>query len=392
MTHSDTDRPLYFTHNDPTREFAAFRLMAARSEYTCFRLVQTRFHSEDFDLQDAEVIATRIGAELNMPSSTVINYALALDLLDRLPNLKALNEQTLAVPLPYLVSVNNTILQLGTLDADFYDELDLFLFGIFTPTTQGQVLPIKRTVTKRLHRFIESLGKTLPAKESAQKRNQGYSMQRATPGNALIECELDERKAVLIDEAVRTLSRKLNISTFEAFSKLILEKVTVKVTLNTFQAADIENAPLEVENYGPLASWLEPDSVRDLSGTQSKIHPGYTPTTNQRTFMQGRDGTCMWPNCSRPASDCQTDHRINYADGGETAPHNMIMLCQHHHNKKTDKMAFYLRDEFTGIVYWLFADGTWVSNAPSGPLAPENLRWLLTLDQICQRRQTRQPI
>ncbi|PID53818.1 MAG: hypothetical protein CSB46_05825 [Micrococcales bacterium] len=53
-----------------------------------------------------------------------------------------------------------------------------------------------------------------------------------------------------------------------------------------------------------------------------------------------RDGTCVFPHCTRPAHRCDTDHSeaYNHAEpdsGGATCPCNLAPLCRRHHNLKT---------------------------------------------------------
>ncbi|MCS5478588.1 hypothetical protein NYP18_02850 [Corynebacterium sp. YIM 101645] len=67
----------------------------------------------------------------------------------------------------------------------------------------------------------------------------------------------------------------------------------------------------------------------------------------------------------------------------------MVMLCRHHHNRKTDAQATYLLDPITGDVFWLFADGTWAVDHAQGPLAAVEKRWVQTYVQRRARRAER---
>lgn len=46
--------------------------------------------------------------------------------------------------------------------------------------------------------------------------------------------------------------------------------------------------------------------------------PGYLPSKALADFVRCRDLTCRWPGCDRPATDCDIDHTIPYAQGGPT--------------------------------------------------------------------------
>ncbi|GFG97743.1 hypothetical protein MTIM_36220 [Mycobacterium timonense] len=46
--------------------------------------------------------------------------------------------------------------------------------------------------------------------------------------------------------------------------------------------------------------------------------PGYVPSTALAAFVRCRDLTCRWPGCDCPATACDLDHTIPYAEGGPT--------------------------------------------------------------------------
>jgi Domain of unknown function (DUF222)/HNH endonuclease len=72
------------------------------------------------------------------------------------------------------------------------------------------------------------------------------------------------------------------------------------------------------------------------------IHPadappeaGYTPSQALADFVRCRDLTCRFPGCDQPATRCDIDHTIPYADGGPTHAGNLKTLCRRHHLLKT---------------------------------------------------------
>jgi len=44
-----------------------------------------------------------------------------------------------------------------------------------------------------------------------------------------------------------------------------------------------------------------------------------------------RDGQCRFPVCTRPHPWCDAHHVKHWADGGDTALHNLVLLCRPHH-------------------------------------------------------------
>jgi hypothetical protein len=50
-----------------------------------------------------------------------------------------------------------------------------------------------------------------------------------------------------------------------------------------------------------------------------------------RRALAIRDGGCAFPACNRPPSWCDAHHVRHWADGGETALDNLVLLCRRHH-------------------------------------------------------------
>lgn len=59
--------------------------------------------------------------------------------------------------------------------------------------------------------------------------------------------------------------------------------------------------------------------------------PGYRPSVKLAAFVRARDLTCRAPGCDRPATQCDLDHTIAFADGGATHAANLKCLCRLHH-------------------------------------------------------------
>ena len=47
--------------------------------------------------------------------------------------------------------------------------------------------------------------------------------------------------------------------------------------------------------------------------------------------LVARDHGCRYPGCNRPASWTDAHHVVHWADGGETAADNLVLLCRRHH-------------------------------------------------------------
>lgn len=54
-------------------------------------------------------------------------------------------------------------------------------------------------------------------------------------------------------------------------------------------------------------------------------------STAIRRAVIARDRQCRFPGCDRPQSWCDAHHVTHWADGGETALTNLVLLCRRHH-------------------------------------------------------------
>ncbi|MHA7287472.1 HNH endonuclease signature motif containing protein [Arthrobacter sp. MDT3-44] len=60
----------------------------------------------------------------------------------------------------------------------------------------------------------------------------------------------------------------------------------------------------------------------------------YRPSEDLRTWIQLREKTCSFYGCSRPASRCDLDHLMPWADDGSTSADNLYPACRRHHMLK----------------------------------------------------------
>ena len=72
--------------------------------------------------------------------------------------------------------------------------------------------------------------------------------------------------------------------------------------------------------------------------------------------IQTRTGTCVWPGCHVPITNCETDHLKRHADGGRTNPESGAPTCGRHN----------LLKENGGYTVRRWPDGTWTTTRPDG--------------------------
>ncbi|WES64655.1 DUF222 domain-containing protein [Microbacter sp. GSS18] len=104
--------------------------------------------------------------------------------------------------------------------------------------------------------------------------------------------------------------------------------------------------PAVVEGVGPIPL----ERARELCGqardwTRVLTHPEtgmvlsvgrdrYEPPKMIRDLVKWRADRCMGPGCGMPASRCEIDHTLAWADGGSTSLDNLAPLCKGHHTIK----------------------------------------------------------
>lgn len=121
---------------------------------------------------------------------------------------------------------------------------------------------------------------------------------------------------------------------------------SVHVTVPVLTLLGANEAPAVLDGYGPISA----DTARRIASrapsfTRILTHPetgvvlsvgrdSYAVPADLKRFVRLRDGRCRFPGCNRAARDCELDHTVPWAHGGETAHDNLAALCAHHHHLK----------------------------------------------------------
>jgi len=146
--------------------------------------------------------------------------------------------------------------------------------------------------------------------------------------------------------------------------------VTVPVLSLLDDQAAVAGDPPVVEGVGPIPL----SRARELCGGDAKwmrvlTHPEtaivlsvgrdrYSPPAALQKLVKWRADRCMGPGCGVPASRCEVDHQIRWADQGETALENNAPLCKGHHLVKdnTDWVVTQLPGS-GGALEWISPTG-----------------------------------
>ncbi|MGI5952444.1 MAG: DUF222 domain-containing protein [Brooklawnia sp.] len=65
--------------------------------------------------------------------------------------------------------------------------------------------------------------------------------------------------------------------------------------------------------------------VLDIGRAQRLVTPGL------RRALSLRDGGCVFPGCHASDARCEAHHIVPWWQGGDTAIHNLVLICPHHH-------------------------------------------------------------
>lgn len=127
-----------------------------------------------------------------------------------------------------------------------------------------------------------------------------------------------------------------------------------------FQLGRVENGG-HVVTADQVRSWCGVPGTRVVVKPVIDLHDRvrvdqYEVPDRIAEHVQLRDGTCVFPWCTRPARRCDLDHIVPAARDGETATDNLAPLCRRHHRVKTHG----------GWTYTPIEPGTYLWTTPNG--------------------------
>ncbi|WP_147579030.1 HNH endonuclease signature motif containing protein [Corynebacterium propinquum] len=403
VEHSSGSPEAYFTHCNPHNKNAMAMLELRRHAYFAWKRI-TDLASDDFDLMLRDITA----------ASGISNYkagdiAAAFYRMSDLPKLRKLATSMWQLDIDHWITIDRALDKAGAVNAHLFAAVDELLVELLTPTKPNQQMASRRTIRNRITREIDALDSSVrkdKKKESPRKTygvNDIPDFERNDTDTHEIRFDTDAATAVTIDAHIREHAQQTGLSLRDATIDLLLGNAQTSVTLNCYRANDVDDAPLFVSTttgageqtlFGAAADALANQAAKhhDMDAVANHEVAGYATTPTMRAAVTGRDGHCRYPGCEEPATTCQMDHVIEYDNGGPTSPANLIALCQHHHNIKTDRRARPIFEPASGTTVWLFADGTWQSTEAEGPLAKPNRRWVQTVAQkmACYRNAQRE--
>lgn len=171
----------------------------------------------------------------------------------------------------------------------------------------------------------------------------------------------DQRRAdALIALAVQQLADP-SLSTQQG------RRPAVHLTVAAATLLGLDDAPGELDGYGPVPAGLARAMAVDPTGTMRRLLTDdtgrlldygtevYRPPQALADFVMARDRRCRFPGCTRKARRCDIDHQVPFPSG-PTAAHNCECLCRHHHRLK-HQAGWQVEGDPSGELTWTSPTG-----------------------------------
>ncbi|ANE05294.1 HNH endonuclease [Corynebacterium crudilactis] len=352
---------IYFSHNNPHDPYTHHTTELNRDTHQLWVILTT--DSDDFDSDSFITEAIRI---TGYSRHEVNNGLHAMAAMTNLPHLRAIQERYYFLGIRYLASI---MIAVAKADPALWEELDLRITDALTPVTDGEVMIQSSTLAKRIAMWIKELD---PAPASDPSSQQDYVQVHTTDEATYVRIKISGSNRHLLNDIFTQLA-EVDTGLPEALMALLAEKTTVKVTKYLYSP---HHHPEQL--WSPDDGDIDPDAyancvvecVKDLDGVAETTEKSYTPSEKMKALIRARDGHCRFPGCCVKASKCQVDHIIPWDQGGPTAAWNLQLLCQRHHNMKTDG-RYVAEANGMAEVRWVGPMDVPAVTRPSGPLVKE---------------------
>ncbi len=244
---------------------------------------------------------------------------------------------------------------------------------------------IERTVEDAIARFDPDEAEARRRKAAEGRKFGVHTEQVSTDGTVEVAGTLDLADALDLEKAVQETAKALGEAGCEesldvrramAVGEIARGQDTLPLTGGTsgssgravtiYVHVDEDSDVATVDNtrsnalIAQVAAWCA-DAARvtikpviDLNATFGSC--GYQPSEAVHEQVVLRDGTCIFPSCTRPASTCDLDHRVPFEQGGTTTSDNLAPLCRRHHRAKTHSAWSYTSPE-PGLYVWTSPEG-----------------------------------
>ena len=375
----DGDVPeAFYTTNAPGNHIGKAGTYTRKTSWFLYRAILPQL-DDDVDLS-----LTSLAKDLGISYHKLLGFLRAHFRMRQLPLVTEVQGHHWILDLTKLRIIDRELTRLED-NPDHLEAIDAALADFLTPTTPNQTVPTDADLRRFIRTFIDT---HLRPEDKEQQPEPRLRINYNPDNTTTLSLTCDSATATIIARHIDAYTNQTTTTAAQALIDLILEDTHTSVAINTFTTNEKANLV-----FHPGAGWINlnhaPTDNTFIRRLLADEADSYTPSTDIRAYTQGRDATCRWPGCTVPATRCQLDHRIEYHLGGPTSPDNLVNLCQHHHNIKTDRRIHYILDPITGTIAWLHHDGTYQLDHPTGPLATHQTHWNHTWAQYLTHQQQR---
>ena len=384
-------------HLRTERAAIAHKLMAA-GRFALARMVELGHSHEDWIVDDWELAAVELGADLGISrgrACTQMTHGRAL--IQRLPRFAAVFCTGAVDWQVFLVIFQRTAL---IVDPDILAVID---------SQVAEAAPFWNALSRdRVADLVDwmviEVDPDAVSRARESRRNRSITVEPVGDGMVEIHGRVDAAKGATFDQGLDALARTVcpdDPRTFDerradAVDALTLGAKSIPCLCggDNCPAADNEaptghivihvlaeqstvtgesDRPALLPGYGPVHAdhvqeMLPTADVRPVSET-ADLHTesGYHPSKKLTDFVRCRDLTCRWPGCNVPIENCDTDHTVPWPYGA-THPSNTKLFCRIHHLVKTFCTDWSDRQEPDGTITFTAPNGRTYTTTPGGAL------------------------
>jgi len=157
------------------------------------------------------------------------------------------------------------------------------------------------------------------------------------------------------------------------------EKGVVEIRVDMTTLAGVDDGPAEIPGFGPVLADVARKIVDEASDSEWRIVPvdengqpvgvvttKRRPSTVQKRIVETRNPTCVFPGCRMPATECDLNHEIPWAEAHRTTARELGPLCRHNHIDH-HRHRWKLKQIRLGIYQWTSPLGHTYITGPDQP-------------------------
>lgn len=356
---------VYFSHQDPSsaQSFINFEINKA-----CFH--RWWFLLDGTDDHDADSLVTELMMTTGCSRYEVTQAIKAMEVIKLLPCLRQVVEEMFHIGITYLARIMDAI---APASVGIYHLLEQRIINRLTPQVAGEAMIQAGSLAGLITRWIKELDPAYCGTTPRSEREGEYLEFQTKGDHTYIRAKL-----ATVDARRFKASLEETAGTKVPLAQALREFLSLEAPLKVVQYlyTPRTGGPSWIVGVGSLGPLVDEEwknqiqQIVDVDSMDAVVESGYRPSHHMRAAVMARDGHCRFPGCSVPADRCQLDHVRPWGSGGVTAVWNLMCVCQHHHNMKSDGRFVPELDE-VGDVLWVGPANSPVVVRGEGPLAEE---------------------